>query len=173
MKKAGAVLIVVICGVWVGYWMSRPQAPLEDGLYLVYDYGGSELRLTFSEMSKNKFKVTVSPGEGEKMVDRRLRSDTGVYDAEVLGPLWIPPGTVKVGGKVHGGRVGEVKRWKNWDVGVIKATFGHGAALRGEWYYEKNTGFLVGGNRTTAVSDEGEGIYYVLTESNLDQLNPR
>lgn len=51
---------------------------------------------------------------------------------------------------------------------MVKASFGAGAALRGEWYYEKNTGFLVGGNRTTALSDEGEGIHFVLVESNTE-----
>ncbi len=173
MKKIGVVLILVICGLWVAYSMTRPQAPLKDGLCLTYDYAGSTMRVTFGELSRNKFRVTVSPGNEEKVVDRRLRSKRGaVYDAEVLGPLWIPPGSVKVGGSAHGERVIEVKRWKNWDVGVVKASFGAGAALRGEWYYETNTGFLVGGNRTTAVSGEGEGIHYVLTEANLEQLNP-
>ncbi|MBU4200961.1 MAG: DUF1353 domain-containing protein [Verrucomicrobia bacterium] len=73
-------------------------------------------------------------------------------------------------GNAHGDRVVEVKRWKRWDVGVVNASFGTGGAQRGEWYYEKNTGFLVGGSKSTALSVEGGGLHFVLIESNLENL---
>ena len=171
MKKTILTLIVMIAGLWVASCRSGPQATLEDGLFLTYDVGESTIRVTFDEIGKNKFRATVTPGDSRKVVDKRLRTGSGaIYEVGLLGPLWIPPGSVKVGGNAHGDDVAEVKRWKGWDVGVVRASFGAGAALRGEWYYEKNTGFLVGGSKTTAFSDEGEGIHFVLIESNLDDL---
>ncbi len=171
MKKVILTVIVVIGGLWVAFSIFGPQAPLKDGLYLSYDYGGSTIRVTFNEISKNQFRATISPGDSQKVVNKRLRTTGGqVYEVGLLGPLWIPPGSVKVGGKAHGDRVDEVKRWKRWNVGVVKASFGVGAALRGEWYYEKNTGFLVGGSKSTALSDEGEGTHFVLIETNLENL---
>ena len=171
MNKTILILIVVIGGLWVAFSISRPQAPLKDGLYLSCDQGGSTIRVTFNEISKNKFRATISPGDSQKVVNKRLRTTSGqAYEIGLLGPLWIPPGSVKVGGNAHGSRVVEVKRWKKWDVGVVKASFGTGAALRGQWYYEKNTGFLVGGIKSTALSAEGEGMHFVLIEANLENL---
>ncbi len=171
MKKTILILIVVIAGLWVAFSLLGPQAPLKDGLYLSYDYGGSTIRVTFNEISRNQFRATISPGDSQKVVNKRLKTSGGqVYEAGLLGPLWIPPGSVKVGGKAHGTRVVDVKRWKRWDVGVVKASFGAGGALRGEWYYEKNTGFLVGGNKSTALSAEGGGIHFLLIETNLENL---
>jgi len=175
MKKIILILILVIGGLWFAYSVLRPKAPLKDGLYLSYDYGGSPIRVTFSEISKNKFWAAVSPGDNQQVVNKRLITTGGrVYDAELLGPLWIPPSSVKVGGNAHGDRVVEVKRWQRWDVGVVKATFGAGGALRGEWYYEKNTGFLVGGKKSsvlsTVLSGKGGDTHFVLIKSNLENL---
>ena len=171
MTKAILILIVVIGGLWAAYTFLAPKAPLKDGLYLSYDYGGSTIRVTFTEISKNKFRATISPGNSEKVVSTRLKTTGGgVYEVGLLGPLWIPPGSVKVGGNAHGNDVVEVKRWKRWDVGVVKASFGTGGALRGKWYYEKNTGFLVGGSKSTVLSGTGEGTHFVLIETNLENL---
>ena len=175
MKKTILILIVVIGGLWFAYSNLRPKAPLKDGLYLSYEYGGSKIRVTFNEISKNKFRATVSPGDRQKIVNTRLITTGGrVYEAGSLGPLWIPPSSVKVGGNAHGDRVVEVKRWKKWDVGVVKAAFGAGGALRGEWYYEKNTGFLVGGIKSsvlsTVLSGKGGDTHFVLIKANLENL---
>ena len=48
-----------------------------------------------------------------------------------------------------------------------------GMALRGEWYYDTQTGFLVGGLKSTAVSAPGEGLVFTLTDSNLPGLGLR
>ena len=45
-----------------------------------------------------------------------------------------------------------------------------GMALRGEWYYDMQTGFLVGGTKSTAVSAPGQGLVFTLTDSNLPNL---
>ena len=154
------------------------QAPLEDGLYLVYDYAGSTIKVTFKEIGKGQFKATVSPAgiQKEEIVDKKLMTDDGrIYEIEPLGPLWIPSSSVRVGGDAHGDSVKEVKHWRKWDVGVVKASFGMGGALTGEWYYEKTTGFLVGGSKTSALqtmlSDEGSGATtFVLRRTNLEGL---
>ena len=171
MKKTILILIVVVAGIWAAYTFLAPKAPLKDGLYLSYDFGGSKRRVTFTEISKNKFRATITPGNKEKIVNTRLKTDSGgIYEVGLLGPLWIPPSSVKVGGNAHGDRVVEVKHWKRWDVGIVKASFGIGGALQGEWYYEKNTGFLVGGFKTTGLSAPGVGMHFVLTETNLENL---
>jgi hypothetical protein len=172
MKKTILILIVVIAGLGLASCFFGPEAPLEDGLYLTYDCGDeTTLSVTFEEISSNKFRATVTPGNSQKVVDKQLKTKLGaVYEIDLLGPLWIPPGSVKVGGNAHGDNVTEVMHWEGWDVGVVEASFGTGGALRGEWYYEKTTGFLVGGSKTTAFSDEGEGLHFVLAESNLDDL---
>jgi len=171
MKKTILIVIVVVIGIWAAYTFLAPKAPLRNGLYLSYDFGGSKIRVTFTEISKDKFRATVTPGNSEKVVNTRLKTESGgVYEAGLLGPLWIPPGSVKVGGSAHGDRVVEVKHWRKWDVGIVKASFGTGGALRGEWYYEKNTGFLVGGFKTTGLSGPGVGTHFVLTKTNLENL---
>jgi hypothetical protein len=155
------------------------EAPLSDGLYLNYDCGGSTIRVTFSEIDADSFSATLSFGVEEdsgpdsvsaqtrEIVNRKLKTDRGtVYEAGILGPLWIPSSAVKKGGNAHGDEVIEVREWEGWDVGVVKADFGQGA-LRGEWYYDTNTGFLVGGMRATIMNADEGGTVFVLVDSNL------
>ncbi|MBN1269994.1 MAG: hypothetical protein JXB04_10415, partial [Kiritimatiellae bacterium] len=79
-------------------------------------------------------------------------------------------------GKAYGEAVDEVKHWEKWDVGVVKASFGVGGALSGEWYYEKNSGFLVGGFRssvmTSILTPSGKGPRFILKASNVAGLSP-
>ena len=56
---------------------------------------------------------------------------------------------------------------------TVTASVGLGAALRGEWYYDARTGFLVGGTKSTAVSLRGDGQVFTLTDSNLPDLGLR
>ena len=100
-------------------------------------------------------------------------ADGLVFELGSLGPLWVPPSEVREGGSAHGTRVTEVRRWGNWEVGVVTASVGLGGALRGEWYYDTRTGFLVGGTKSTAVSLPGEGQGFTLTDSNLPELGFR
>ena len=85
----------------------------------------------------------------------------------------MPPNDVREGGSAHGTRVSEVRRWGNWEVGVVTASVGLGGALRGEWYYDTQTGFLVGGTKSTALSLVGEEHVFTLTDSNLPGLGFR
>ncbi len=56
---------------------------------------------------------------------------------------------------------------------MVSAAVGAGMALRGEWYYDSRTGFLVGGMKNTAVSAPGQGMVFALTDSNLPDLGLR
>ncbi|MCK4526532.1 hypothetical protein KAW18_04105 [candidate division WOR-3 bacterium] len=183
-KNSLGFLAFTIGSLLVGCSALGPQAPLEDGLYLSYDFEGSTIRVTFTKINNNQFRATVDIGSEDMMatststkgeqvvVNRQLKTADGtIFELEALGPLWIPPGSVKAGSIVYGDRVDEVKRWKGWDVGVVRASFGVGGAWRGEWYYEKTTGFLVGGSKSTAVSGEGGGSHFVLKETNLADLS--
>ena len=174
--------IVLLAGMLTGCSFFGEQAPLSDGLYLNYDFAGSVIRVTFSEIDANKFYATLSFGseaetlsehssvENKKIVDKKLKTENGTpYEAGSLGPLWIPPSSVKKGGSAHGDSISEIREWKGWEVGVVKASFGRGA-LRGEWYYEKNTGFLVGGMRASAMDAEDGGTTFTLDDSNLAGL---
>ena len=156
-----------------------PQAPIEDGSYLSYDLDGTSIRITFTRINNSQFTATTEYGSGggtaTETVDRQLKTPRGSpFESDYLGPLWIPPGQVKVGGKAYGDRVDEVKHWEKWDVGVVKASFGVGGALSGEWYYDKNTGFLVGGHRSSVISTimTGKGSRFILKDSNLAGLSP-
>jgi len=158
------------------------QAPLSDGLYLSYDYGGSNLQVTFYEIDAGSFYAALSSGSeaesdpkkiperNKTIVTRRLKTERGtVYEAGILGPIWIAPSKIKKGGRVHGDEVNEIKEWNGWEVGVIKAQFGQGA-LRGEWYYDTYTGFLVGGMRASIMNADEGGTVFVLDDSNLASL---
>lgn len=171
---------IACIGFFAGCSGFGEEAPLSDGLYLNYDYGGSSIRVTFSGLDADTFYVTLSSGteaenedisdQNKTIVDRRLETERGtVYEAGILGPLWIPPSTVKDGGRAHGDEVTEVREWNGWEVGVIRASFGQGA-LSGEWYYDKETGFLVGGMRASIMNADEGGTVFILDDSILDSL---
>jgi hypothetical protein len=183
-------LVVALLGlVIVVAWLtkSREESGVSGGTFLVYDVGGSVMRLTFSPADGDGFgtsveyaddngtfgadEVPASPGE---VVDTRMRTADGrIFELGSLGPLWVPPSDVKEGGSAHGTRIGEIRQWESWDVGVVTASVGMGMALRGEWYYDTRTGFLVGGTKSTAVSVPGQELVFTLTDSNLADLGLR
>ncbi len=163
------------------------EAQIDDGTFLLYDIGGSMMRLTFSEAvgdgystsfeyadQHGQFGTDVTLVTQGEIVDSRMRTPDGrIFELASLGPLWVPPSEVYEGGSAHGTRIEFVRRWEHWEVGVVTAEVGMGAALRGEWYYDTRTGFLVGGLKSTAVSAPGEGLVFTLTDSNLLDLGLR
>ena len=180
-----ALVGLVVTVSWAG--RSREESVLESGTFFVYDIGGSMMRLTFSPTPGDEFSTSfeyadqngqfgtdpmlVTQGEN---VDSRMRTPDGrTFELASLGPLWVPPSEVYEGGSAHGTRIEFVRRWEHWEVGVVTAEVGMGAALRGEWYYDTRTGFLVGGLKSTAVSAPGEGLVFTLTDSNLLDLGLR
>jgi hypothetical protein len=171
MNVKGIVVSLLVALFSVFACSAGQRAPLRDGLFLSYDFDGSTITVTFSDLGKNRFAAVISPGLGRETVNNSLKASGGrVYEAGALGPIWIPPKQVKPGGRAYGNNVDEVRSWNGWEVGVVRASFGIGGALRGEWYYEKSTGFLVGGVRSTAIAEEGERTRFVLVDTNLDEL---
>jgi hypothetical protein len=180
-----ALLGLVVTVSWAG--RSREEAVLEDGTCLVYDIGGSMMRLTFTPAAGDGFGTSFEYADQHgqfgtdamlatqgEIVDSRMRTPDGqIFELASLGPLWVPPSEVHEGGSAHGTRIEFVRRWENWEVGVVTATVGMGAALRGEWYYDTRTCFLVGGLKSTAVSAPGEGLVFTLKDSNLLDLGLR
>jgi len=172
--------LIILCACLLcacGLFGAKP--PLFDGLYLVYDFGGSSVRVTFSAIDADSFNAVLSAGAEEPdsaaaqngtTVDARLRTTYGTpYDGGILGPLWIPPSQVKKGGSAHGDEVSEVMEWNGWEVGVVRASVARGA-LSGEWYYDRATGFLVGGMKATIMNADEGGTVFVLDDSNLAAL---
>ena len=166
-------LVLVIAAVVLAFVWFRPwggSASLEDGSFLLYQQGEATVRLTFhlEEGDSYRTRVEVSYGEGEaeaggqmaghgELVDDRMRTASGgILELGSFGPLWVSPGQLKEGGSAHGARVREVRAFNGREVGVVAASVGIGGALRGEWYYDVVTGFLVGGMMGTAVSSQGQ-----------------
>jgi hypothetical protein len=162
------------------------NAPIEDGLYLSYSYGnGTWVTVEFTEISSDRFYASSKTEYAEEedgrditasnavrvIVDKQLKKENGYpYDADVLGPLWTPPSSIRQGGSIHGTRIDEIKKWKQWNVGVIKASFGRGA-VTGQWYYDQKTGFLVGGQLATVMDETGDN--FELDDTNLNSLMPQ
>ena len=180
-----ALVGLVVTATWAG--RSREEAHVEGGTFLVYDIGGSMMRLTFSPARGDAFNTSFEYADEHgqfgtdallatrgEAVDPHMRTPEGrIFELASLGPLWVPPSALHEGGSANGTRIEFVRRWENWDVGVVTAAVGMGAALRGEWYYDTKTGFLVGGLKSTAVTAPGEGLVFTLTDSNLPGLGFR
>jgi hypothetical protein len=176
-----AIGVLTGCSKLLGFF---EQAPLEDGLYLSYNMGeGSWFTVEFKKISNNEFFASTTSEYEDEMgetysskgkrvtVDKRLNKESGaIYDADILGPLWTAPSSIKSGGTIHGTYIDEVTKWKGWEVGVIKAGFGRGA-ITGTWYYEKKTGFLVGGHLATVMDENG--TRFELEDTNLEILMPQ
>ncbi len=185
-NKLGVALLAL--AIAVGWSVTaREEAPIAAGTYLVYDIAGTQMRLTFSPADGDRYDTSLEyaddhgafePAETwsdqSDVVDTRLRTVDGrIFELGSLGPLWVPPSELHEGGSAHGTRVGEVRQWESWEVGVVTASVGLGGALRGEWYYDARTGFLVGGTKSTALSLTGDGQVFTLTDTNLPDLGLR
>jgi hypothetical protein len=182
-------LVVVLVGLLIAVaWRvaSHDMAPVTAGTFLVYDVSGSVMRLTFSPAYDDRFATTYEFADERgtfgseesvtsqgKVVTTRMRTESGaIFEVGSLGPLWVPPRQLHEGGNANGARVSEVRRWKEWDVGVVTASVGVGGAFRGEWFYDTLTGFLVGETKSTALSGPGEGQVFTLTDSNVPSPAP-
>ncbi len=68
---------------------------------------------------------SANAGGNVVMVTSRMRTTGGgTFELASFGPLWIPPGQVKEGGRAHGTRIAEVRLWRGWEVGVVRASVG-------------------------------------------------
>jgi hypothetical protein len=76
-----------------------------------------------------------------------------------------------VTGALGNTRLGDTTRWTGrWY--SLWLSWAWERQLRGEWYYDSQTGFLVGVTRSTAVSGAG-GLIFTLTDSNFPDLGLR
>jgi hypothetical protein len=179
MKNKLVLLIAVAAIAFIWLRSSGGGTTLADGSFLLYQQGEATVRLTFHLQGGDAYRthVEITYGDGEtevsesmeghgETVDRRMRKASGgVLELGSFGPLWVAPGQLKEGGSAYGSRVSEVRTFNGREVGVVSASVGIGGALRGEWYYDVATGFLVGGRMSTALSTEGQA--FQLVESNI------
>ena len=184
--KNKLVLVVVVAAI-AFLWLrsSGGGAPLADGAFLLYQQGEVTVRLTFNLTDGDSYRthveITYSDGEsevsenmdghGETVNDRMRTADGRILELASFGPLWVAPRQLKEGGSAYGAPVREVRSFNGMEVGVVSASVGMGGALRGEWYYEVVTGFLVGGVMATAVSEMGQR--FELVGSNVVGLADR
>jgi hypothetical protein len=182
MKNKLVLMVVVVAIAFVWLRSSGGGAPLADNAFLLYQQGEATVRLTFHLTDGDSYRTHVEitygdgdtevgesmPGHGETVNDRMRTASGGVLELGSFGPLWVTPGQVKEGGSAYGARVSEVRSFNGRDVGVVSASVGMGAALRGEWYYDVVTGFLVGGMMGTALSAQPQR--FELVGSNVPGL---
>jgi hypothetical protein len=181
MKKKLVLVVVAAAVAFVWLRSSGGGAPLADGSFLQYRQGDAMVRLTFhlvgGDSYRSSVEITHSDGESEvgehmsghdETVDGRMRTASGaIFELGSFGPLWVSPGQLKEGGSAYGQRITEVRPLNGREVAVVSASVGVGAALRGEWYYDVVTGFLVAGMMSTAVSGQGQGMSFELVDTNI------
>ena len=180
-------LLLVVAAVAIAFVLLRSSggdAPLADGAFLLYQQGESTVRLTFQLVDGDSYRtaveVTDSDGESEvgdyvlghdQTVDGHMRTESGaIFELGSYGPLWVSPKQLKEGGSAYGQRITELRSLNGREVALVSASVGMGAALRGEWYYDVVTGFIVGGMMSTAVSAPGQGLSFELVGSNVPGL---
>jgi hypothetical protein len=183
----------MLCACIAGCANLEP-APLKDGAYLRYKYisedysGMCEIR--FAKVDKRYFEVSVKDPkgllgrpfaiaykkDGRVLVDTFMRNRNGrPFQMEALGPLWVNARTRGGGGRssidsVFGGTTtDEIKQWKKWNVYAVTATAFRGA-LSGTWYYDTETGFLVGLQKKNVVTSfiMPNPPYWMLVGTNIE-----
>jgi hypothetical protein len=144
------ILVLIGCG-----GNGKPVEQKE--LYLEYQIGMTGVCRILFEMTEGKYyKVTFDPPdcslrpEGyrkgkELFVDKNLQPrDGGLLTWGEAVFIWLPENKRKVGSHLTAGGHFEVSRrekWREWEVAVVDAVVG---ILKGTWYYDIETGYLVG-----------------------------
>lgn len=176
---------------------SKP-APLKDGIHLRYKFKGMEeghfCDLIFTKISNGNFEVTVDVPEeyilsehfvkphekdGKIIVNKFMKRRSGKpLQIGTYGPLWLPSHKMEKGKNIGvdlivGGMVSDkVENWNGWKVYIVEASAFRGAVSQ-TWYYEVETGFLVGSNAKTVISEmlsTDESPTMILADSNIDGL---
>ncbi|MEZ4604407.1 MAG: hypothetical protein R2861_13700 [Desulfobacterales bacterium] len=130
-------IIVISC---MGCSFFGENAPIEDGLFLSYDFDGSIIRVTFSETASGKFYAILTSGSTEgqhqpsvsRKPEKSWIKDWPPTSAALMKPafwgsIWVPSSSIKKGGSAHGDPIQEIRNWEGWEVGVVKASFGRSA----------------------------------------------
>ena len=170
-------------------------APIQDGSYLQYEFRSKDFtgssRIIFRETGGVYYEVTVDdpkgllgrpfakPGrDGKVMVNALMkRRDGSPLELNALGPMWVPFSTSGTAGRANvdfvfsGTYEDEIKEWHRWETFAVTATIFRGA-FSGTWYYDTNTGFLVGVEKKTVATSffTKTPPYWILTDSNIGGL---
>lgn len=173
-----AFALALACSLLAGCGDSEEPAPLADGQYLRYEWGiGADAVAVEVKVRKDgdeHFRLEIrAEGEDEEKppttirVDRFFKTDEGKLARLIDHPLWLPPAQRESGtpvvddGSIAIGK--KTKTWNGWNVLVAS-----GGAVLGtvEWYFDKDTGFLVG----TYTESMGSAMMLRLTETNVPGL---
>jgi hypothetical protein len=157
----------------------QEEAPLVDGLQLKYKWSmGTDdvfCDITVKRVDGDHFLLNLETtkkgskkkkGHSEIRVDRFFRKESGELATLVSHPIWLPsysrtPGTSVVDdGSI---KIRDQKTWEGRDVWVAR-----GGSILGsvQWYFEKDTGFLVG----THAESMGSGMTIKLVKTNASGL---
>jgi len=136
---------------------SKGPPALRDGLYLEYTIGESlSCRIEFQKMEDDSFTAILEPSDCSMRPEGYSIGEPIVVNAYLKAPdipnlmwgefalLWLPEKHRKAGTHLSVGgsfQITEIKHWEDWDVAVVNAQIG---ALKGIWYYDLATGFIVG-----------------------------
>jgi hypothetical protein len=176
-----AVLILLL-SVFAGC-SEKEVAPYSDNLFLRYSiliYGPmgmrnkAEIGIHFKEVEPGYFRITLAQNdtsflkyemEGDILVNQygKLGNGNDLTLTPDQAPVWAPVYKMKKGKKIGDARLQERKQWKDWEVWAARLPVPGGT---GFWYFEENTGFLVGAD----ISHMGAGMQTVLIETNADGL---
>ena len=179
IRKSGLVWLTLLACVSVaGCSSSSEEAPLVEGLEFQYEWGfdGDAVLFNISVQEDGDehflLDIETEDDEGEARgkairVDRFFKARDGKLAALVEIPLWLPPSMREPGSEiVPDGSISmrtKGRTWYGWNVLVA----GGGAMLgTAEWYYEKETGFLVGSH----VESMGSTMSIKLVDTNVPGL---
>src|SRR5262249_35865064 len=104
------------------------------------------------------------PNGNEKPADVDLALDAGKpIKQHFIGQIWLPPAARQINANTRTGDIQEMRpKWNRWAVFVVE---GYGAT-KGQFFFEANTGFLVGANIPTSAGTQSA----VLTTTSIAGL---
>ena len=171
--------LVWLTPLWIAFSSgcgSEEEAPLADGLHLRYQWNfvGDVLfvDVTVKKVDDEHFLLEIKTekdgetGEAEVRVDRFFKTESGELAGLAEQPFWLPSSKRKKGAEVVAdGSISmrKERKWDRWNVWMA----GGGAVIGTvNWYFEKETGFLVG----SYAESMGSGISLKLLETNVPGL---
>lgn len=196
MYKKHTILFVSAILLFLAGCSNRTPAPIFDGAYLKYTIESDYLTIKFSQLNSKYFEVILfssdedmllnkfskaKQDDGKVLVDKFMKRRSGklLELKGIVGPVWIPQALRKKGRNegidliFSAVQTDEVKEWRGRQVYAVTASLFRGA-VSGTWYYDVNSGFLVGCNSRTVLSDflsSGKDTpEFVLVESNIKEL---
>ncbi len=152
------------------------EAPLTDGLHLKYRWSvvGSvvSVDIRVNKVDEDHFLLNIEAekdGEAEQtalQVDRFFKTEKGELASFAGQPLWLPASRRKKGVAVVADGSITMRKERAWDRWNVWAAGGGAVLGTVEWYYERDTGFLVG----SRAESMGSGMHLKLMETNAPGL---